>query len=465
MRLASVGIVERLKDLEDSAGALDDVAAVAHLLGTDSDREEAAVEALEHRRVRGAGGEGRKHVLVVLVIADAKHKVDGRGGLRLEEGGVGERALVDTGDAHLHLALCARVRDADTSPLEMLLERCRQLPSLEAAIIRVGIVVAPARRRFLPLHVDPVCAQHEPLKDRPCGVLPPLLRRRQLSLGPDVPMRSKHAEAQLSSQPEAAHRPEACLQVARAAARDDMHRVGRVGGQRLQAVECGRRRCQGAADEVMEEFEVIQHLLLLDERAVQAQHDQPAVGLPVGAHEGLGRQRRQRLARQRLGAKVAQPERGARGRLSGGQAGAGAAHVLHGHVEPGGSGVRGDEGVVLGEAGGALVGRHGEGGVELLDDMLDVKGVDAHAPVEDVRATDELGKHHCAARLLDRLGEHVLEREQVEPVLHRTIEQQVDHTEESKSEVDRPALGLDLLPNLHVVNGVITKGLLDAPDH
>eukprot|EP00962_Isochrysis_galbana_P046719 scaffold18873_cov112-Isochrysis_galbana.AAC.6 len=174
-------------------------------------------------------------------------------------------------------------------------------------------------------------------------------------------MRSKHAEAQLSSQPEAAHRPEACLQVARAAARDDMHRVGRVGGQRLQAVECGRRRCQGAADEVMEEFEVIQHLLLLDERAVQAQHDQPAVGLPVGAHEGLGRQRRQRLARQRLGAKVAQPERGARGRLSGGQAGAGAAHVLHGHVEPGGSGVRGDEGVVLGEAGGALVGRHGEG--------------------------------------------------------------------------------------------------------
>lgn len=72
-------------------------------------------------------------------------------------------------------------------------------------------------------------------------------------------------------------------------------------------------------------------------------------------------------------------------------------------------------------------------GVELLDDMLDVKGVDAHAPVEDVRATDELGKHHCAARLLDRLGEHVLEREQVEPVLHRAIEQQVDHTEESKS--------------------------------
>lgn len=65
MRLAGVGIVERLKDLEDSAGALDDVAAVAHLLGTCGDRGRG--EGRKRRRRAGrkwsrrAAGMARKH--------------------------------------------------------------------------------------------------------------------------------------------------------------------------------------------------------------------------------------------------------------------------------------------------------------------------------------------------------------------------------------------------------------------
>eukprot|EP00962_Isochrysis_galbana_P046718 scaffold18873_cov112-Isochrysis_galbana.AAC.5 len=63
------------------------------------------------RRAYGVGGEGG----------------DERVNRAPLEGSGGAGAWTAT---HLHLALCARVRDADTSPLEMLLERCRQLPSL-----------------------------------------------------------------------------------------------------------------------------------------------------------------------------------------------------------------------------------------------------------------------------------------------------------------------------------------------
>lgn len=68
---------------------------------TDCDCEQVPVNFFHHGRVRRAGAECRQHVLVVLVVPDAENKIDGGGGMRLEQSGVGEGALVHAGDAHL----------------------------------------------------------------------------------------------------------------------------------------------------------------------------------------------------------------------------------------------------------------------------------------------------------------------------------------------------------------------------
>jgi hypothetical protein len=76
-------------------------------------------------------------------------------------------------------------------------------------------------------------------------------------------------------------------------------------------------------------------------------------------------------------------------------------------------------------------------GVELLHNMFKIKGVDAQASVEHVRASDELGEHDSARRLLDGFGEDVLEGQEVEAVLHGAVEEEVDDAEESESGRER----------------------------
>ena len=62
--------------------------------------------------------------------------------------------------------------------------------------------------------------------------------------------------------------------------------------------------------------------------------------------------------------------------------------------------------------------------------MLEVERVDAHAAVEDVRAADELGEHDDAVLPEDALGEHVLEREEVEAVARRAVEVDVQQRQQ-----------------------------------
>mmetsp|Transcript_16377 Transcript_16377/g.52531 ORF Transcript_16377/g.52531 Transcript_16377/m.52531 type:complete len:573 (-) Transcript_16377:780-2498(-) len=459
-------VAQRLHELQDGARALADKARVRVVLAADRNREEAPAEPLEHRGPARARRHRREHVLVVVVVANREHEVDGPSGVGLGERRVGKHALVDGADAHLDLALAERVQHRDASPLELLLESDRQLPRLEAAVVRVGVVVAPDRGRLLPAHVDAVGAQREALEDRPRRVLPPLLRRRQLALEPLAGARPHLHEAEFGAEPEPVDVAETRLEVGGRAARDDVDLVARVRGERGEAVQRGGRRRQRVVGEVVEHLSVVHHLLLLDERAVEAEEDEPPRRLDVGTGERLDVERRQLLARPHLGAEGAAGEGGAGGGgLAARVQGGGTPHVLHGHVQPGAGGVGGDEAVVLGEACGALRGRHRERGVELLNDVLEVEGVDADAAVEDVRTADELGEDDDARGLLRVLGVDVLEREQVEAVLHRAVEEHVHGAEEGEPRVLGPQLGVELRTNLKVADGVGSERLLDAADH
>ena len=72
--------------------------------------------------------------------------------------------------------------------------------------------------------------------------------------------------------------------------------------------------------------------------------------------------------------------------------------------------------------------------------MLQIERVDAHGAVEHLRAAHELREDNepFSHRLLRRLAQHVLKREQVEAITHRAIEVHVAHAEEREAVVDGP---------------------------
>lgn len=107
-----------------------------------------------------------------------------------------------------------------------------------------------------------------------------------------------------------------------------------------------------------------------------------------------------------------------------------------------------------------LVGRHREGGIELFDNVLEVERVNAHAAIEHVRAADKLGEHDDTVLPKHTLGEHVLERQQIEPITRGAIEVDVREAEERKPVVHRPAV---VALHLEVLDARVTVAAADAP--
>lgn len=101
----------------------------------------------------------------------------------------------------------------------------------------------------------------------------------------------------------------------------------------------------------------------------------------------------------------------------------------------------------------------------LLDDLLEVERVDADDRVQHVGAADELGEHTDAVGAEVRLREDVLEREEVEPVAHRRVEQHVRDREERQTVVHRPLPLGELGTDLPVVHRRISKLSLDPRHH
>ena len=101
-----------------------------------------------------------------------------------------------------------------------------------------------------------------------------------------------------------------------------------------------------------------------------------------------------------------------------------------------------------------------EGGVELLYNVLEVERVDAHPSIQHVRTADKLGEHDNAILPQRALGEHVLERQQIEPVACGAIQVDVREAEEREPVVHRPAV---VALHLDVLDARVAVAAADAP--
>jgi len=99
---SAVLATEHLKKTEDVARTVSDVLRMAGRLGANGDREHSPLKPLIHLSTPHTRRDGGEHVLVLIVIADAQHKVDRSLGVRAAQYAIGHRALVDTGEAHLY---------------------------------------------------------------------------------------------------------------------------------------------------------------------------------------------------------------------------------------------------------------------------------------------------------------------------------------------------------------------------
>mmetsp|Transcript_10425 Transcript_10425/g.25924 ORF Transcript_10425/g.25924 Transcript_10425/m.25924 type:complete len:242 (+) Transcript_10425:1022-1747(+) len=241
-------------------------------------------------------------------------------------------------------------------------------------------MIAPLHGRLLPLDVGAVGAHSVPQEYRARQLAP----WRVVDDGRPVPLRvvirtALHPrlslkEAQLCGETKPFDPAERRFHVDSSSSRDDAHNVARVGAEGLETDQHGSRRRERVSREVLEVLQVLVHLVLLDDRAVEAEQDETMRGRAVGALHRLDREWIERLpAPQRAGAR----RQCRRSRTD-------TPHVMHRDLEPCGGRVVARELVILGEARSTLIDGHRQRRVELLDHVLQVEWVDSDPAIEHV---------------------------------------------------------------------------------
>mmetsp|Transcript_19828 Transcript_19828/g.66678 ORF Transcript_19828/g.66678 Transcript_19828/m.66678 type:complete len:387 (+) Transcript_19828:290-1450(+) len=311
------------------------------------------------REGRAGAGDGRgEHVLVRVVVPAAEHKVRLAVVLHAQDG-VRGGPFVDRADAHLHRALGRGVHHGHGVGGQLLCQLLVQLLPLVPPKVRVRVVVAPDGGGLLPARVGAVGARCVPVEDLfhrrpPLGRVHGRHRALPAAAAVGRGARGEAQVAELRGEAEAVDVAQDGLHVRGAPAGEHVHVVGRVRGERTQAVEHSGRGRLPLAREVLVLLEVADHVVLGDEGAVEAEEKHAAARGAVGAHDALhiqfageGRRwRGPRAARNRRGR-----VRAVEARLGALRVGdLHALEVLHEERHPAGGGVGLHEGHVLAEA-------------------------------------------------------------------------------------------------------------------